>query len=78
MPIDMKGYKVIHENRVYKCLQVEPLWGCDGVKEGELDRPERLRVSIIDHDGYFAAIEDYAKCFAFLKDVQVSKVSKNA
>lgn len=68
MPVNMSGYKVVHGNHAYKCLQVEPLWGPDGVKQGQLDKPEYLRVAIIDHDGYFAVIEDYANQFAFLKD----------
>lgn len=68
MPVDMKGYKVAHGNCVYKCLQVEPLWGGDYVAPGEVSRPESLRVSIIDHDGYFSIIEDQANQFVFLRD----------
>ena len=66
MPVNMKGFKVVHGNQAYKCLQVEPLWGPDEVARGELNKPAYLRVSIIDHDGYFAVIEDYANQFAFL------------
>jgi hypothetical protein len=68
MPVNMIGYKVAHDNCVYKCLQVEPLWGPNGIHDGEMDRPEHLRVAIIDHDGYFAVIDDFANQFVFMKD----------
>jgi hypothetical protein len=69
MPVNMIGYKVVYGSNAYKCLQVEPLWGPNEIKPGELDKPDLLRVAIIDHDGYFAVIEDHANQFAFLKDV---------
>lgn len=68
MPIDMKGYKVVHGNHAYKCLTAEPIWGDRYIDPGEIYRPEILRVCIIDHDGYFAIIEDHANQFAFLRD----------
>ena len=70
MPVDMKGYKVVYGSHAYKCLMVETIWdhGYQSVEEGVIERPWKLRVSIIDHDGYFGVIENYANQFAFLKE----------
>lgn len=70
MPIDIRGYKVIYGDHAYKALTVEPIWDadCNNPPDG-IQKPWRLRVSIIDHDSRFVVIDDYYKYFAFVKEV---------
>lgn len=69
MPIDMRGYKVVHGNYAYKCLYVEPTWEySDDWCLGEIRYPEELRVTFIDHNVKIAQIEDYADKFVFIKE----------
>ena len=71
MPVDMKGWKVVYENHAYKCLQVEPIWNGKGCDSHGFERPDILRVSVIDHDARFMVIENYASQFAFLKETNI-------
>lgn len=69
MPVDVKGYKVIYGDRAYRCLQVEPYWDAsvENPQDG-IQKPWRLRVSIIDHESHFVVIDDYYEYFAFVKE----------
>lgn len=67
--IDMKGYKVLYGNYAYKCLAVDPIMDSSDGREGTLERPAYLEVHLIDHDGFYAVIRNYANQFVFVKDV---------
>ena len=69
MPVDIRGYKVIYGDSAYKALNVEPIFDAstDNPQDG-IQKPWRLRVSIIDHDSHFAIIDDYYEYFAFVKE----------
>ncbi len=65
MYIDMRGFKVAHENSLYTCVSVDPVYS---FTEGGKEVIERLRVFIINHDAQFDILEGESKEFAFLKD----------
>ena len=69
MPVNVEGYKVVYGDKAYKCFTIEPIWDYgDGAAKDGIQKPWKLRVSIIDHDARFAVIEDYYQYFAFVKE----------
>lgn len=67
MPIDMRGWSVVYENQVYRCLTVEPVCNGDRNDKG-FERPVHLRVTVIDHEARFLIIENYETRFQFLRE----------
>lgn len=67
MPIDMRGWSVVYENQVYRCLQVEPTLNGDRDNKG-FERPVRLRVWVIDHEARLLFIENYEPRFQFIRE----------
>lgn len=68
MPVNIDGYRVVYGDHAYKALMIEPIWDHDGTARDGIQKPWKLRVSIIDHDSHFVVIEDYAEYFAFIKE----------
>lgn len=67
MPIDMRGWSVVYESQVYRCLQVEPIYNGDRDDKG-FERPVRLRLWVIDHEARLLSIDNYASRFQFLRE----------
>ena len=68
MRIDMKGYEVVYNGRVYQCVAVEPILYFDD----DIEYMDRLRVFVIDHEASFDMLEDSARHFSFLKEDKVA------
>ena len=68
MPVDIRGYKVVYGDHAYKAIAVDPIFEYTETAQDGIQKPWKLRVSIIDHDSHFAVIEDYYEYFAFLKE----------
>ena len=68
MPIDMRGWSVVYENQVYRCLQVEISFSNGGRDEHGIELPTRLRVIVIDHEAQIMVIEHYASRFQFIRE----------
>ena len=73
MLIDMKGYKVVYDCNVYKCVAVEPYYFSGPYGELQIKDALKLKVYIIDNDGQFDILDGFEKDFAFLKDEKWGK-----
>ena len=77
MLIDMKGYKVVYDDKAYKCLAIEEYsytgpYNVSGVMV-ELRDSMKLKVYIINHDSQFDILDGFNNEFAFLKDEKWGK-----
>lgn len=67
MPIDLNGYNVVHENRVYRALAIVVM---DWPEETTPEEPERITVLVINENGNIMHINDMTKRFQFVPILQ--------
>lgn len=64
MPIDLKGYKVIYKDRVYKALMADVRM--IGQQDGSFGVGEKMLVTIINEDNNIQILDDYVIEFKFI------------
>ena len=67
--MNITGYDVVYNERVYHCIDLQPEWGPDFVDDGSVgaSEPKMLYVMCIDSDTNVTALYDEAWRFRFVR-----------
>lgn len=68
MPVDMKGFKMIYNDRVYNVLHI--MIDFETCKEGdESPQPKFIEAIYLNEDGEVKTVRDEAWCFQFVRKI---------
>ena len=71
MQIDLKGFKVIYDNKVYNTIAVNNIVFDDEYDpDNHFDKPDTICVWIIDEDNKLVLIHDKADRFQFVRSIE--------
>lgn len=67
--MNITGYDVVYNERVYNGIEIMPEWGPDFVDDGSIgiSSPKRLHVLCIDSNANVADLYDEAQRFRFVR-----------